>query len=236
MNTKKIFSRLLVIFGEVLIILCFLYFGRNAQTEILVLNIVVSTLIYCLLFFDIIVPWVDFKDKSQKKIGSIGLRWFFTFFYVIIAIGAMIVFNSIKPIHFQSQILIQGVLFFLLLLGLFMAFASSEKVREVFIEEKENRNRLDEMKKATKEVQQKLEQMKDFPLDILPRIINLMENIRYISPCNSPEAIELETNYIIEIKSVSNCLFEIPLNYDRLTENITTCERIYNERKKVFSN
>ncbi len=57
MNAKKIFSLLLVIFGEAILILCFLHFGRNVQTEILTLNIVVSSLIYCLLFIDIIVPW-----------------------------------------------------------------------------------------------------------------------------------------------------------------------------------
>jgi hypothetical protein len=41
MNAKKIFSLLLVIFGEAILILCFLHFGRNVQTEILTLNIVV---------------------------------------------------------------------------------------------------------------------------------------------------------------------------------------------------
>jgi len=157
MNTKKIFSLLLVIFGEALIILCFLHFGRNVQTEILTLNIVVSSIIYCLLFIDIIIPWVDFKDKSQKTIGSIGLRWFFTFFYMLLAIGAMVVFNSVKPIHFTNQIIIQGILFFFLLLGFFMAFSTSDKVKEVYVEEKQNRDRVDEMKKATKEVQLKID-------------------------------------------------------------------------------
>jgi len=160
MNAKKIFSLLLVIFGEAILILCFLHFGRNVQTEILTLNIVVSSLIYCLLFIDIIVPWVNFKDKSQKTIGSIGLRWFFTFFYMIVAIGVMVVFNSVKPIHFTNQIIIHGILFFFLLFGFFMAFSSSDKVRDVYVEGKQNRDRIDEMKKATKEVQLKINQMK----------------------------------------------------------------------------
>ena len=128
MNAKKIFSLLLVLFGEALLILCFLHFGRNVQAEILTLNIVVSSIIYCLLFIDIIVPWVNFKDKSQKTIGSIGLRWFFTFFYMLLAIGAMVVFNSVKPIHFTNQIIIQRILFFLILLGFFMACCSSDRV------------------------------------------------------------------------------------------------------------
>lgn len=89
MNAKKIFSLLLALFGEALIVFCFLHFGKNVQTEILILNIIVSTIIYCLVFVDFIFPWVNLKDKSQKQIGSIGLRWFFTFFYLILAIGVI---------------------------------------------------------------------------------------------------------------------------------------------------
>ena len=114
MNVKKIFSLLLVIFGEVLIILCLLHFGSNVQIEIVALNIVVCTIIYSLFFMDIIVPWVDFKDQSQKTIGSIGLRWFYTFFYIIVAVGVMVVFNTVIPIQFTNQIIIHGVLLFLI--------------------------------------------------------------------------------------------------------------------------
>ena len=138
---------MLALLGEALIIFCFLHFGKNVQTEILTLNIIVSTIIYCLVFVDVIFPWVNLKDKSQKQIGSIGLRWFFTFFYLILAIGVMVIFNTVKPIHFTNQIIIQA-LFFFIVWAIYM-FSSSDKVREVYIEEKQNRDRIDEMK-ATK--------------------------------------------------------------------------------------
>lgn len=236
MNAKKIFTLLLVIFGEALIILCFLHFGRNVQTEILTLNIVVSSLIYCLLFIDIIVPWVDLKDKSQKTIGSIGLYWFFAFFYMIVAIGAMVVFNSVKPIHFISQIIIHGILFFFLLLGFFMAFSSSDKVREIYIEEKQNRDSIDEMKKATKEVQLKIDQMKNIPTDIINKLNDIQENLRFLSPCNNSNAYELEAKFIEEIRVLNNCFFDIPLNIEKINDNIQNCNRTLTERKKVFSN
>jgi len=236
MNAKKIFSLLLVIFGEALIILCFLHFGRNVQTEILTLNIVVSSIIYCLLFIDIIVPWVNFKDKSQKTIGSIGLRWFFTFFYMLLAIGAMVVFNSVKPIHFTNQIIIQGILFFFLLLGFFMAFSSSDKVREVYVEEKQNRDRVDEMKKATKEVQLKIDQMKNIPTDIINKLNDLQENLRFLSPCNNSNAYELEAKFVEEMRALNGCFFDIPLNLEKINDNIQNCNRTLKERKQVFSN
>lgn len=236
MNAKKTFSQFIILFGEALLILCFLHFGRNVQTEILTLNIVVSTLIYSLLFIDIIVPWVDFKDKSQKKIGSIGVRWFFTFFYIIAAISAMVVFNSTKPIHFTNQIIIQGILFFLLLLGFLASFSSSDKVGEVYVVEKQNRDRIDEMKKVTKEVQLKIYQMKDVPSDIMNKLNELQENLRFLSPCNNSAAYELETKFTEEMRTLNSCFFNIPLNFDKINENIQNCNRTLKERKQVFSN
>lgn len=236
MNTKKIFSLLLVIFGEALLIMCFLYFGKNIQTEILTLNIVVSSLIYCLLFIDIIVPWVDFKDKSQKTIGSIGLRWFFTFSYIIVAIGAMVVFNSAKPVSFTIQIIIQGILFFFLLLGYFMAFSSSDKVSEVYVEEKQNRDRIDEMKKATKEVQMQIDHVKNIPTDIINKLNDLQENLRFLSPSNNGNAYELEAKFVEEMRVLKGCFLDIPFNLEKINDNIHNCNCTLTERKQVFSN
>lgn len=236
MNAKKIFSLLLFVFGEAIIILCFLHFGQNIQTEILKLNIAVSTLVYCLLFIDIIVPWIDFKDKSQKTIGSIGLRWGFTLIYIIVAVSAMVLFNSVKPTPFTNQILIQGILFFLLLVGFLMASSSSDKVREVSVVEKQIRDGIDEMKKGTKEVQLKIDQMKNIPIDIVNKLDELQDGLRYLSPSNNINAYEFEKKFVEEMKILNSCFFEIPLNFEKINDNIQNCNRTLKERKQVFSN
>lgn len=235
MNGKKIFSLLLVLFGEALIIFCFLHFGKNVKSEILTLNIIVSTVIYCLVFVDVIFPWVNLKDKSQKQIGSIGVRWFFTFLYLILAIGFMLFFNTAEPIHFTDQIILHCILFFLLLLGLFMAFSSSEKVREVYIEEKQNRDRIDEMRKVTKELQLKLDAMNNIPPEIITRINELHENLRYLSPSNNSDAILLEEKFVEEVRVLSDCFSDDSLNMEIVIYNIKNCERTLDERKQFFS-
>lgn len=235
MNGKKIFSLLLVLFGEALIIFCFLHFGKNVKSEILTLNIIVSTVIYCLVFVDVIFPWVNLKDKSQKQIGSIGVRWFFTFLYLILAIGFMLFFNTAEPIHFTDQIILHCILFFLLLLGLFMAFSSSEKVREVYIEEKQNRDRIDEMRKVTKELQLKLDAMNNIPPEIIISINELQENLRYLSPSNNSDAILLEEKFVEEVRVLSDCFSDDLLNMEIVIYNIKNCERTLDERKQFFS-
>jgi len=98
------------------------------------------------------------------------------------------------------------------------------------------RSHLEEMKKMTKDVQNKFALMKDIPADTLKRITALQEDLRYLTPSNNRDAIELETNFLNEMKAVRNCLFEMPTNYNKIIENIQNCERIYKERKQTYSN
>jgi hypothetical protein len=235
MNSNKTLTVLLMLAGEALIIICFLFFGQNLPSGILTLNIVVTTVIYALFFLDILFPMVDFNDKSHKTIGSLGLRWFFTSIYTIAAIAAMIIFNTVKPIDLNSQILIHAILFFLLAFGIYTAVSSSQMVHDVFIEESQNRDHIDEMKKATKNVLLKLEQMKDVPSDVNSRISALYENLRFISPSDNKAAFELESAFVNQMNNLLNCLFDIPFNYEKIIENIERCESSYKERKQIYT-
>lgn len=147
----------------------------------------------------------------------------------------MIIFNTLSPIPFISQLIIQGILLFLLLIGLFLAFSSSEKVQEIYQEERQILNKIDEMKKTTRELQLKLDRMTDIPVDVILRINNLQENIRFLSPCNNNRATELEKQFVEEMRMLHDCFVDIPLNIAKIQDNIKNCERTYKERKQVFS-
>lgn len=239
MNSKKIVSILLLLAGEALIIISFLIFGKNFSTEILSLNIVVSTIIYALFFIDILFPMVNFSDKSHKSIGSLGLRWFFTLLYTIAAILVMFFFNYGTPVIFTFQLIIHSILFFFLLFGLFSAAISAQKTQAIYSEEKQIRDGLEDMKKETKKVQLKLEKMKDISKDISKDIINitndLQENLRYLSPCDNPDAFELEASYLLQMRAVNDSLLITPIDDEHILEQIENCKRTYLERKQLFS-
>ena len=236
MNTKKTIPILLLFIGEILIITCFLYFGRNIETKLLTLNIIISTIVYSLYFIDILIPVVDFNDKSQKAIGSLGVRWFFTLLYTFLAFGVMVGFNIIKPVDITTQLIIHLILIFILAFGLFFAAASKQKVLEIYIEEDSNRNRVTEIKKALKDIQLKLGQTYNIPKEINTRINNLQESLRFISPSNNIEAIELENKFLIDIKNLKESLFETPYNSEKTNERIKNCEQTFNDRKQIYSN
>jgi len=227
---------LLLLVGELLIIFCFWHFGNNLDKTVLTLDIIISSIIYLLCFIDLLFPLINLKDKSQKVVGSIGLRWFFVSFYIFFAIAAMVIFTRVIPLEIISLYLIHGILFFLLLVGLNFALEASRNVNEVYQHETQNRGRIEDMRKATKEVMLKLDRMKDIRSEVNVRVSNLYENLRFISPSDDRSAYELETNYLNELKSVQDCLFEVPYNYDKIFENIENCERTYKEGKQVLSN
>jgi len=235
MNSKRIFSILLILVGEALIIISFMVFGKNLSTEILSLNIVVSTIIYALFFIDILFPMVNFGDKSHKAIGSLGLRWFFTVFYAIVAILVMFFFNYGTPTNITIQLIVHSILFFLLLLGLYSASSSAQKTQAIYVEEKQTRSGLEEMKKVTKKVQLKLDQMKDISKEIINSMNDLQENLRYLSPCDNPEAFELEASFLLQMKAMNDNLFINPIDNEQIIEQIENCKRTYQERKQLFS-
>ena len=235
-SSLKVFSVTLLLIGEILIIISFLYFGRNFDQKPLTLNIIISSIIYFLLFIDLLFPMVDFNDKSNKTVGSLGLRWAITFLYMVCAITAMVMLNITYSISISSQAIIHAVLIFFLSLGLYLAYASSAKVNKVFLEENKNRSGLEEIIKIVREVQLKLDQMNNIPVDITKRFKTLQDNLRFIAPSNNREIIEIENVYLKEVKLLQSCLFDIPMNYNKITESVQRCERIYKEYKQFFSN
>lgn len=235
MNANKVLSFLLLAIGELIIISCFLIFGKNLNVNIMILYIIVTSIIYSLFFWDIIFPIVAFRDKSQKTIGSIGLRWYFTLIYMFLAVGAMVFFLVFFPISFKFQLMIQIIFLFLFAFGIFISFEAGEKVKNVYDDTNQTNNLLDLIKRQTNESNFKLNKANKPPAIIIERMNNLVDNLRYISPCNDTRAEEFEQNYLREIKSLDSLLILVPEDYNKVLEKISICENILKERKQIYS-
>ena len=80
-----------------------------------------------------------------------------------------------------------------------MAFSSSDKVREVYIEEKQNRDRIDEMK-SNKRTTIKIDAMNNIPSEIISRVNEFARKFKALSPSNNNEALVLESKFVEEVK------------------------------------
>jgi hypothetical protein len=233
---NKTISLLLVLFGEALLIFSFVYFGQGLNPEVLKLNIAISSFIYALFFLDLLVPWIDFKDKSQKSIGSLGLRWFSTFTYDVLAIGIMVYFNYHKETAFMTQLLFHGIALFLFLLGLLFSMTSSEKVAQVYHEETTNRAGIESVRMAMRSLQRTVS-LVHIDSTFSNQINQLEENLRFISPSNNAEAAILESNLTEEINSLEYYIKNTAqIDYKIVRDQINKCEITIKERKQVYSN
>jgi hypothetical protein len=233
---NKTISLLLFLFGEVLLIFSFIYFGQALSSDVLKLNIAVSSLIYCLFFLDLLLPWVNFNDKSQRSIGSLGLRWFSTFVYDILAIGIMFYFNFHKESAFTTQVLFHGIALFLFLLGLLFSMSSSAKVAEIYNEETKNRMGIESVKIAMRTLQRTIT-LVHIDSAFSQQINQLEESIRFISPSNNMESSVLESNLVDEINSLEHYIKNTSqIDYKILRDQINKCEISIKERKQVYSN
>jgi small-conductance mechanosensitive channel len=236
MDTKKIISWLLLLFGEILLIVAFSLFSGDLAGNILALNIVASSIIYGLFFVDILVPWIDFEDKSQRRAGSLGVRWLVTWLYAIAAVTVMVAGNIAYGATFSTQLIVHGVLVFLLLLGLLAALYASDKVSRVHDEEAANRSGAVELKKAMSALKDKVSETAGLPEDFISRVNTLAENLRFISPAESREARALEQSLAAAIGAIGAALPSYSLNAQQIENNLKKCEQLYQNRQHTYSN
>lgn len=236
METKKILSWVSLLLGEVLIIAGFILFGEYLEKNTLVLNIVIASIIYSLFFTDILFSWINLGDKSQRKIGAIGVRWIFTWLYTLLAIATMVVCNLLLNLSFPVQLFVHGILIFILLLGFIAVISVSSKTKEVFTQENSNRNGITEMKKAITNLKNRMNDLSGLPEYFINRIDTLEDSIRYLSPSNNLEAHGLESSFTNTIRDIYIAIDNFSTNEELINNNLKKCERIFQNRKQIHSN
>ncbi len=236
MSAKRILSIIAFILGEAIIITGISIYRGDMSDEVYKLNLIVSTIIYCVLFIDIIVPWIPLNDKSQRKVGSIGLRWAVSWTYAIAAILVMLICNYVAATVFKTQLIIHLALILFLILGFIGVFNSSDKVSEIYEKEEHSRQGILKMKQAMAALKNKAEECTQLPAEYKLRINNLEEELRYISPSNNPVANNLEMQYVDIINKMVISISCSTLNKDEIDTNLNTAERIYQSLKSIYSN
>jgi hypothetical protein len=235
MSAKKILLWLLLLFGEAIIIAAFLLFRGETPTNILVLNIVVSSLVYGLFFCNFRIPWIDLKDASQKQIGALGISWFATWFYVLLAVATMLVANLAYNLSFTTQLIIHCVLLFFLLMWMLLSRHSAGKVKDVYRQETQNRSGINEMKTAMRQLKDKMNDLSELPETFTQRIDTLEDNLRFILPSDNGEAYELERSFAETLNEIKFAVSDFSMNEERIESNLKKLERIYQNRKTILS-
>ena len=235
MNPKSVMTWLIAIAGEALIVAAFLmFFSDLLPSDVLVLDVFVASVVYWLFFIDLIKPWTPENDPSQKRASSLGVRWFFTILYDIAAIAAMLFF-AVVLLPFKVQLLVQLALLLFVLLGLLLASRTAARTQKIWQDEQQQRAGREDMMKILQELKSAAE-ISGTPQSVVDEIASLCDEVRYISPANTNEAANLESQFVESARQIQFAFREYNMNKDAIANQLAKCKRILQQRKSIYSN
>ena len=210
-------------------IAAFIIFRGSMSTEVLVLDIVVSTIILALFFIDVLRPW---DDEHTSRMGSMGVRWTMTLLYAFVAVAAMVVLSSYS---FTIQLLVHGVLLALLLLAMALVLRTKEQIVSVHKEEKAKLASRDDVKRAWNTLLEKMNQV-DTSAELRERTAAFVQNLRYLTPTNNPDAQETDRQLVEGAQSIGRMIGDFRMNADQAEQMLARCERLLQQRRTQYSN
>jgi len=253
-------SVILAIFGEALILTGFLLLGGGPDARAHWLHFAVASVIYALWMWQVLIPWIDRRDKAGGAFGALGIRWSAILAYSALAIAFMVAYNlqydnhhirafytraslalandqqpDVKNLSFYVQLLTQLALIFILCVFLVLGKSAKEKVESVYAAEQKSSAGKENLKTAVGLLRQKLSVKNDFPGWILERVGKMEEEVRYLSPNNSAQAQALEDAFTDKLKKLENALDFGDIDRINTDEIIKECEVILTERRRFLN-
>ena len=233
---QKTLSWIALVGGEIVIFAAFRLWGGGLLPEIWTLNTVVSMIVLALFFVDILLPWVDWSDRSGKRLGALGLRWVATGLYALGAIAVMLLCNVPFDTPFPSQLLIHGILLLGLVLGFSAVVGASAKVGSVHAREEQLRSGLDDLKRRARQLQRAAGEIPDLPAADRSRIDALAGELRFVAPCRTAEAAALEKEFGEALQNLEFALPAHAVNRGAVESALARAESLCAERKTLYTN
>ncbi|MBQ8968591.1 MAG: hypothetical protein IJ064_02495 [Bacteroidaceae bacterium] len=144
---KNLLSVLALLIGESVIIGAFLLFGGLVlPTRVLVLDIIVSSVVYLLFVVDLLIPWISLSDPAHRQVGSLGLRWTVNCLYALLALCTIGV-GIYCEWGFTLQLLIQVALLGVLAFGYLGVLSVQDKVADIQQRDAAQRQAFEERKR-----------------------------------------------------------------------------------------
>lgn len=234
----NIYSILLALFGQAIIIAGFLLFRGDCPDNILWLDIVISSVVFWLMGWSFGMEPFSLTDHSSRKAGGLGIKWVSSLTYSICAVGFMIACgiagHSEDGIPFKWQLIIQAGLIFLLLLGLLSSTVASEKAEEVYLKDCQTRQGKEDIRFALSVVAREAEANRSLPPGLASRIRRISDESRYISPSGSRLATETDSRILSLADRLRGAVYGNGVNPAEINNLVDTLERELSERKRAF--
>ncbi|MBR4952543.1 MAG: hypothetical protein IKY56_06075 [Alistipes sp.] len=222
------------VLGLALVVTGWFLWGDQSQTNIFALNIAISVIAYVVMFIDVLLPWGNFREKTQRRIGNLAMRWFVQYGYSITAIALLIICN-LANLQFEVSIFLQCGLLLLLIFGIAAAKGSGEKIEEV---SRAISHTIDCLQLVRQAQDSLLEAAYDAsaPDEVVEKIKRLGEDLRFVTPSNSDESRKVESQIMELFDQTRSLLSSYELNNELINNNIEKGARLIQKRKSTYSN
>lgn len=230
----NLFYKILVLLGEALIVLAFFLFRGAMPTNIFVLYLIVTSVAYMSFFLDVFIPWNILKDKSHRVFGGLGVRWYCVILYAALAVAAMVVATFEYPLSFKAQLLLHGALMLVFLFGLLSAWAASEKVAQVHMEQQREAETAEDIKAMAAKLLLKAQTV-DASEDATSRIEAFKQETRFLSPTNNPEVRSIDETIMKYLQALYVQIDDEELNGKSIGKGLSAIERLLEIRKSTYS-
>lgn len=243
MKKSTIYAILAAVLGEALIITLIILFSKGFPSNIIALNIIVGTLVFASSAWGLFVKWDRSEDKVGTWVGTLGVNLWGFGVYAVLALFAMILMNFCPgaditdsyPVAFKYQLLVQGALFAFLVLTRFFGSAVAEQVENVYNKEQAVLSGLDEMKSATRRLQDAAFMCENMDPSLRTMLDDIQQDLRYLSPVKSSEARDLENDFVSKVNNLIPAFVNYKMNEDQIARQLGLLKHIIENRKKIYN-
>lgn len=229
---KKVLAILAAVLGESIIVALNIILGKELPTEIIILNTVVCTLVYALWMSVYFIKWDKSSSSEGGWVGSLGIKIYGFSSYSAIAILAVIVMNLLS-LSLTVQLIVHGVLLFMLLSTFFFGAGISSQVESVAKNEQEMISGIDSMKRMMRKLNDAAFMCSEMNPDLRTLIDDIQQDLRYLSPNKSVDAKELEDEFVEKVRELLPAFRNYRMNEDQIASQLGFLKHLVKNRKQV---
>lgn len=227
---NRIVSVLSWLLGEALLLAAFLYFGTDLTQPALLVNTVVSSIIWTVLMMCF---FRDPQEHLKRGVGN-GMKWFFTLTYAGMAMGTLIYFHYLNPVDLLTQIVIQLIFLTVLLLGMMGTFKPVRKAETNTKYLKLEQNQLAMMRNVINVARTRADRRSDIPADVKHEITSFQQESLRMTPRNEYVALKMEGRIMMEMNEILSCLMMRKVDLKRLRYALKNCDKRMAEYRDTY--
>lgn len=235
MIAKRIYSLLAILIGYGLIIAGFIVFGESLEKNILILDIIMSCLIFTLLAQVTFFPLVNLSNKVNKEVGMLGINLVILPTFCVLSLGLMIC-GMIYEMPFKFQLMGQLVIVFILLVGRIAAIHSGDKVQNIYSKEQTKKEGKVSLRMTMVDFCDYISSVQQLDPAIVDKLNSIQESIRFITPCDTTEARMMDNQFIQSVEDLKVLMKNTTLNKEKIADEVAHLERILARRKNIYNN